>query len=123
MGKLAPSDDQYREYRDVLARAARILEPPLELCYVPWSIEDGLRAALEDPPATMLVLPNGWVKVAAALPGICADLRRTTLGIAWQSYREAWRNEATRAELRRAIDDESSHAQANNWQWMPVAHV
>ena len=45
-GKLAPSEEQYREYRAVLARAARVLEPPLELCYVPWSIEDGLRAAL-----------------------------------------------------------------------------
>ena len=48
----------------------------MELCYVPWSIEDGLRAALDEPPATLLVLPNGWVKVAAALPQICADLRR-----------------------------------------------
>ena len=122
-GRLAPSAAQYDDYREVLARAARVLEPPLELCYVPWSIEDGLRAALLDPPATLLVLPNGWVKVAAVLPDICADLRRTTLAEAWQSYRQAWRNDATRAALRRAIDDPSSHAKANRWQWMPVAQV
>ena len=50
-----------------------------------------MRAALEQPPATLLVLPNGWVKVAAALPEICADLRRETLVEAWEAYREAWR--------------------------------
>ena len=54
----------------------RSLEGDLELCYVPFDIQDGLRASLETPPATLLVLPNGWVKVAAALPQICADLRR-----------------------------------------------
>jgi len=121
--KVAPSEEQYREYRAVLARAARVLEPPIELCYVPWSVEDGLRAALLEPPATLLVLPNGWVKVAAALPGVCADLRRVSIAQAWQAYREAWRNEATRTALRRAIDDESSHAQANEWQWVSVVHV
>ena len=121
--KLAPSEAQYREFRGVLARAARVLEPPLELCYVPWSVEDGLRAALLEPPATLLVLPNGWVKVAAALPGVCADLRRMSIVQAWQAYREAWRNEATRAALQRAIGDESSHAHANDWQWTPLVHV
>jgi hypothetical protein len=93
--KIAPSEEQYREYRAVLARAARVLEPPLELCYVPWSVEDGLRAALLEPPATLLVLPNGRVKVAAALPNVCAAPRRMA------SRRLAgvpggWRNEATR---------------------------
>jgi hypothetical protein len=103
------------------ARGGRL--EPLELCYVPWSVEDGIRAALVEPPATLLVLPNGWVKVAAALPNVCADLRRMSIVQAWQAYREAWRNEATRAALRRAIDDESSHAQANELQWVPVVHV
>ena len=32
----------------------------------PDRLEDGLRAALEQPPATLLVLPNGWVKVATS---------------------------------------------------------
>ncbi len=39
----------------------------------------GCAAASRTPPATLLVLPNGWVKVAAALPQICADLRRHSL--------------------------------------------
>ncbi len=39
----------------------------------------GLRESLATPPATLLVLPNGWVKVAAALPHVCADLRHESL--------------------------------------------
>ena len=58
------------------------------------TIEDALRGSLDDPPATMLVLPNGWVKVAAALPYICADLRRESLAAAWEAYRGAWRSDA-----------------------------
>jgi MoaA/NifB/PqqE/SkfB family radical SAM enzyme len=121
--KVAPAESQYRDFFATLEREARVLEPSLELCYVPTSIEDGLRATLKEPPATLLVLPNGWVKVAAALPDICADLRRMTLVEAWQAYRRAWRNEAIRAATCRAIDDDSHHAAANTWRLMPVAAV
>ena len=121
--RVAPAQSQYRDFFATLEREASVLEPSLELCYVPTSIEDGLRATLKEPPATLLVLPNGWVKVAAALPDICADLRRMTLVEAWQAYRRAWSNEAIRAATCRAIDDESHHAAANTWRLLPVAAV
>ena len=60
------------------------------------SLRHGRRAcagALAEPPATLLVLPNGWVKVAAALPHVCADLRATGLAEAWKAYREAWHDD------------------------------
>jgi MoaA/NifB/PqqE/SkfB family radical SAM enzyme len=117
--KVAPTDEQYRLFRDALDRQSRV-EGALELCYVPFRIEDALRAALVEPPATLLVLPNGWVKVAAALPDICADLRRTTLDDAWQAYCRAWRSDSIRAGIRRAIDDASRHAEANSWQMVPA---
>jgi hypothetical protein len=63
------------------------------------------------------------VKVAAALPYVCANLRRETLAEAWEAYRSAWRNESVIAEVRRAIADESRHAEANTWRVVPVAHV
>ena len=119
--KLAPTAAQYQSFRETLARMSQVIEPPMELCYVPWSIEDGLRAAMDEPPATLLILPNGWVKVAAALPAICADLRSTTLASAWDRYREAWRRQATLDAMRRAIEDDSTHAHANRWQLMPAA--
>ena len=85
----------------------------MELCYEPFEIRDGLRASLESPPATLLVLPNGWVKVAAALPQICADLRRDRLDDAWSAYRDAWRSDKVAAAARRVIEDAALLADAN----------
>ena len=121
--KLEPTEAQYREFRRVLQRLARSLAGELELCYAPFDIEDGLRGSLETPPATLLVLPNGWVKVAGALPQICADLRRNTLSEAWEAYRNAWRSDTVLSAVRRAVADPSRHAQANTWQLLPVASV
>ena len=120
--RLEPAEAQYRDFRGVLQRMARLLEGELELCHVPFAVEDGLRASLESPPATLLVLPNGWVKVAAALPQICADLRHATLAEAWEAYRNAWRSDTVRSAVGRAAADPSRHAQANTWQLLRVAH-
>lgn len=114
--KLEPSTQQYRTFRGLLQRRANDLGDAMEICYAPFSIEDGLRAALDAPPATLLVLPNGWVKVAAALPHVCADLRYQTLAAAWSAYRSAWQQEAIRAATRHAIADEARHADSNTWQ-------
>ena len=122
-GKLEPSEAQYREFRDRLAELRLALEHEMEVCYTPFAIEDGLRDSLETPPATLLVLPNGWVKVAAALPEICADLRHDTLAEAWGAYRLAWRSDTVLALVRRAAADVSAHAQANSWRLLPIAHA
>jgi MoaA/NifB/PqqE/SkfB family radical SAM enzyme len=122
-GKLEPSAEQYRDFRRVLRRMAGRLQGELELCYVPFDLEEGLRESLRTPPATLLVLPNGWVKVAAALPQICADLRRNSLAEAWEAYRNAWRSDTVLGAVRRAVADPALHAQANTWQLLPVARV
>jgi len=88
---------------------------PIEINFSP--------ASFDTPPATLLVLPNGWVKVAAALPEICADLRRNTLPEAWEAYRSAWRSDRVQNEVRLAVEDGSRHARANTWQLLPVAQA
>ena len=92
-----------------------------ELCHEPFTVEAGLAECLASPPATLLVLPNGWVKVAAALPHICADLRREPLAAAWRAYRNAWSDGKVLTSARRAVDDPAHHARANSWQLMSVA--
>jgi len=121
--KLEPTLAQHREFRRVLERLSGPLESELELCYVPFDIEEGLRRSLDTPPATLLVLPNGWVKVAAALPQICADLRRRSFPEAWDAYRDAWRSDTVLAAVRRAVADPARHAEANTWQLLSVANV
>lgn len=123
-GKLEPSREQYRQFREVLERARLALDhSTIELCYTPFSMTDGLRGNMRDPPGTLLVLPNGWVKVAAALPHICADLRRHTLTESWARYRAAWRDKVIIAALCDAIEDESRHADANTWRIATIANV
>jgi cation transport regulator ChaB len=101
----------------VLEREAQI-EAAMELCYSPFDLAEAMRRSVDDPPATLLVLPNGWVKVAAVLPHICADLRKATLAQAWQAYRDAWRDPEVIAAARSAVEDESKHAQANRWRML-----
>jgi MoaA/NifB/PqqE/SkfB family radical SAM enzyme len=120
--RLEPDAEQYQHFRQLLERRSnRRGEDPMELCYSPFSIEEGLRRSLADPPATLLVLPNGWVKVAAPLPYICGDLRRDSLEQAWSAYRLSWRNAMIQNEVYRAIAAESLHPNANEWQSVLVA--
>ncbi len=115
--RLEPSTEEYRNFRQVLERrSARRIDDPMELCYSPFSIEEGLRRSLADPPATMLVLPNGWVKVAAPLPYICGELRRDSLEAAWDAYRRAWWNAKILGDVSQAMAAESLHPKANEWQ-------
>src|SRR6185436_14259817 len=95
----------------------------MEICCEPFSLEEGLRAGLEEPPATLLVLPNGWVKVAAALPYVCADLRRCGLQDAWGAYQRAWHEATVMEAAHDAITDESRHALADVWRIAPVVGV
>ena len=121
--KLEPGAEQYRRMLDILQRQAAASEDPTQLCYLPFSIEDGLHRSLEEPPATLLVLPDGRVKVAAALPHVCADLRRQTLAQAWEAYRSAWRDNEMLADVRYATADASLHSRANQWKVLALANV
>ena len=122
-GKLEPTGAQYEAFRAVLEGLAPAVSRELELCYLPFTVAEGLEASLQTAPATLLVLPNGWVKVAAALPQICADLRHSTLQDAWEAYRNAWRSDKVASLVRCAVAESSRHAQANSWQVLSVASV
>jgi MoaA/NifB/PqqE/SkfB family radical SAM enzyme len=119
--RLSPSSADYDAYRRLLD--AEAVGGKMEFCYSPFTLEEALHASLEEPPATLLVLPNGWVKVAAALPEICADLRRDSLTDAWAAYLGAWRNEAMRVKIRQAMANEMQHADANKWRRLVVSGV
>ena len=118
--RIEPSAEQYRAFRILLDGEAATLGREMEFCYSPFRLEEALRESLIEPPATLLVLPNGWVKVAAALPQVCADLRRSTLEEAWKAYCGAWHDDAVIVAARRAAEDGRQHAEANRWQLMAI---
>ena len=116
--KVEPDAAMYAAFRALLGREAS--KGGMELCYEPVSMQDGLRLALQEPPATLLVLPNGWVKVAAPLPHVCSDLRQRNIAEAWDDYKSSWGGATMVSAMRGAIEDESHHAQANTWKLVPV---
>ena len=118
--KIAPSAAEYADFLQALARVSSSVDSAMQIWHEPFTIEEGLRQSLDMPPATLLILPNGWVKVVAATGQICGDMRHLTLAEAWQSYRDAWRNETVIAAIRRGIADELSHAEANAWTKLPT---
>ena len=117
-GKVEPDEAAYAAFREVLARESS--RGGMELLYEPFTLEQALRASASEPPATLLVLPNGWIKVAAALPQVCSDLRRRNFLQAWDDYRNAWRGTTMASAVRDALEDSGRHAQANSWQLIPV---
>ena len=115
--KLEPTEAQYQRFRELLERRSREFDrKQFELCFEPFSVQDGLRQSLGQPPATLLILPNGWVKIAAALPYVCGDLRRDNLATVWYVYRRFWNGDIVRNIAAGAIADASLHARANDWQ-------
>ena len=116
--KVEPDESAYTAFRAMLARQS--VRPGMELCYEPFAMDEALERSAKEPPATLLVLPNGWVKVAAALPHVCADLRHGTIGQAWDAYRSAWRGATMAAAVQDAIADERRHGEANSWRLIPV---
>ncbi|MBI5596362.1 MAG: radical SAM protein [Elusimicrobia bacterium] len=114
--RLEPTPDQYAAFRGVLASLSAALNKKMDYCYTPFTIEEGLREGLAQPPATLLVLPDGRVKVAAPLPFVCSDLRLRTLAQAWDDYRSAWRSDAVRSAAARLLAEPSRLAEANHWR-------
>jgi MoaA/NifB/PqqE/SkfB family radical SAM enzyme len=114
--RLAPPAGAWSDLRALFTREAA--GGDMEICFEPFSLADGLRRSAHEPPATLLVLPNGWVKVAAALPEVCADLRRRSLQEAWHAYQRAWHEPSVEQAVRDALADESRHRLANSWQLM-----
>ena len=121
--KIAPPAEAYDRFLAVLHRQAQVAGGTMDICHAPFTVGSGLQLSLETPPATLLVLPNGWVKIVAAVGYVCGDLRRMTLAEAWDNYRAAWHNDTVIAAVRRGISQALSHADANNWTSIPNGMV
>lgn len=114
--RLEPSAEQYAEFQNTVETLNGFYKEKMELCYLPWSIEDGLKDGLSSPPATLQVLPDGRVKVAAPLPYVCSDLKVRSLAEAWDDYRKAWDLPEFKAAAARVLDDTSLLAESNDWK-------
>ncbi len=109
--RLEPNVSQYEAF----LRMLRSKKAPLELCFEPFSLEEELASRRLEPAGTLLILPDGRVKVAAPLPFTCADLKTQDFLSAWESYKLAWGNPIVLSALDRLAADPSAAAEANMW--------
>jgi MoaA/NifB/PqqE/SkfB family radical SAM enzyme len=110
--KLEPSDEQYAAFLAMLdAKDAG----KMELCYRPFSMEEEMAHRAFQPSGTLLILPDGRVKVVAPLPFTCADLKTQTFLQAWEAYKNAWAEPRVREALGRLAADPSESSKANHW--------
>ena len=113
--RLEPSQAQYEKFYTLLVRKEAELAGTIELCFRPFSLGEELAQRSEQPSATLLVLPDGRVKVSAALPYVCADLKTMDLSQAWRRYQAAWAHPKVASALAAAVRDEAVLARANEW--------
>ena len=120
--RLEPSKSEYSLFLSLLERKEWKLKDKIELCYKPFSIADEMAHRAIQPSGTLLILPDGRVKVAAPLPWTCADLKTQNFLQAWESYKNAWADPRVRASLKNLAADPSSAAKANEWVSLETSH-
>ena len=118
---IACTDETWQSCVAGLREHAKARQGKIALSIYPWDILTEMEQRLESPQAMLLVVPNGKVKLLNALPFAPADLRRDSLGHAWEAYRYAWRSEEVRDFVAACRRDPALLRHANEtWDWPKV---
>ncbi len=88
----------------------------MKVYYYPDDVIDELTYRLESPSASLLVIPNGKVKLIGPLPFLCGDLKKKTLKEVWEDYKLAWRHPEVVEFTNKVIADPNLLAESNNWR-------
>ena len=112
---ICPSEDEYAKFFDVLQEKTEKYKGKMKIYHYPYDVIEELKYRLEKPSASLLVIPNGKVKLIGPLPFICGDLKKKSLKDIWQDYKEAWRKPEVIEFTKKVIADPDLLAQSNNW--------
>lgn len=88
--RLTPSAEQYATFFATLHAKAVEYRGRIRVHFHEMGLLEELRYRLHHPAALLIVLPNGLVKLINALPFVCGDLRRQSLGEIWAHFQHAW---------------------------------
>ncbi len=113
---ICPSDEEYEKFFEVVQEKAAQYEGKMKVYYYPYDVIEELKYRLESPSASLLVLPNGKVKLIGPLPFICGDLKEKSLSEVWEDYKTAWRSPDVVEFTRKVIADPNLLAESNNWR-------
>jgi MoaA/NifB/PqqE/SkfB family radical SAM enzyme len=112
---ICPSEDEYARFFDVLQEKTEKYKGKMKIYHYPYDIIEELKYRLEKPSASLLVIPNGKVKLIGPLPFICGDLKKKSLKDIWEDYKVAWRKPEVIELTKKVIANPNLLAQSNNW--------
>jgi len=112
---LCPSDEEYGRFFKVLKEKQVKYEGKMKVYYYPFDVLEELKYRLKYPSASLLVIPNGKVKIIGPLPFICGDLRKHRFSEVWEMYKNAWKNPQVIDFTNKVINDPILLKEANKW--------
>lgn len=116
--RLAPSEEQYEAYFKVLHAKVDEYRGRMRVYFHEMGLLEELRYRLHHPAALLIVLPNGLVKLINALPFVCGDLRRQTLGEIWERFQSAWQDPRVAQFVEDLATDPRKTAALHQWVYL-----
>lgn len=112
---LCPSDEEYKRFFSVLNEKVEKYDDKMKVYYYPYDVIEELKYRRYSPAASLLVIPNGKVKLIGPLPFVCGDLKKQSLAEVWENYRLSWERPQVLEFIDRLINDPTLLAESNNW--------
>jgi MoaA/NifB/PqqE/SkfB family radical SAM enzyme len=116
--RLTPSETQYQQYFEVLHKKTDEYHGRMRVYFHEMGLLEELRYRLHHPAALLIVLPNGLVKLINALPFVCGDLRRQTLGEIWARFQGAWQDPRVAKFVEDLAKDPGKTSSLHRWVYL-----
>ena len=116
--KLAPTEEQYEGFFATLHAKAEEYHGRMRVHFHEMGLLEELRYRLQHPAALLIVLPNGLVKLINALPFVCGDLRRQSLGEIWAHFQEAWQDPRVAQFVDELANDPGKTSLLHRWVYV-----
>lgn len=112
---LCPTKTEYKNFFRILKEKTAQYDGNMKVYYYPYDVIEELKYRLKYPSASLLVIPNGKVKLNGPLPFICGDLKKQSLPEVWKNYKKSWREPQVIEFAKNVIKDQKLLAESNNW--------
>jgi MoaA/NifB/PqqE/SkfB family radical SAM enzyme len=112
---LCPTDEQYDGFFETLKQKTDKYKGRMKVYCYPYDVIEELKYRLDQPAASLLVIPNGKVKLIGPLPFLCGDLRESSLMEIWERYKTSWQDKRVRDFAEQLIEQPTMLAEANTW--------
>ncbi|KXB03117.1 hypothetical protein AKJ48_04210 [candidate division MSBL1 archaeon SCGC-AAA261O19] len=99
------SDEEYDGFFKILDEKSKEYDGQMKVYYYPLDILEELKYRLDSPAASLLIKPNGDVKLIGPLPFTVGNVKRQDLQEVWENYKRAWRDPKVIEHTRKVIEN------------------